>query len=141
MSVRLVPILLKEMRSGTSFPIRLFPGEKSVVLRERQSNYLLASACRKAHCWCVRMFTKMMVQCSKHVGTRIALGARKPTRLCQEGPVQAPQLSCLPPSPVPCPGITRCCATLLCYAWCVPMRPAAHSCAGYMSHLPKKERV
>jgi hypothetical protein len=30
------------------------------------------------------MFTKMMVQCSRHVGTRVALGARKPTRLCLE---------------------------------------------------------
>src|SRR5258708_5214182 len=27
---------------------------------------------------------------------------------------------------MPCPGTTRCCTALLCYACCVPMRPAAH---------------
>src|SRR6266550_3278854 len=37
------------------------------------------------------------------------------------------KLFCLPPSPVPCPGTTRCCTALLCYACCAPMRPAAHS--------------
>jgi len=30
------------------------------------------------------------------------------------------------PFSVPCPGVTRCCTTLLCYACCVPRRPKAH---------------
>jgi hypothetical protein len=34
----------------------------------------------------------------------------------------------LPPSPVPCPGTTRCRTALLCYACAVPMEPAAHNC-------------
>ena len=41
-------------------------------------------------------------------------------------PAQTPQMSCLPPSPVPCPGASRCWTALLCSACGVPMRPAAH---------------
>ena len=42
-------------------------------------------------------------------------------------PSQTHKWSCLPPSPVPCPGATRRCTALLCYAGCAPMKPAAHS--------------
>jgi len=42
-------------------------------------------------------------------------------------PGQTHKHPCLPPSPVPCPGVTLCCTTLLCYACCVPRRPKAHS--------------
>jgi hypothetical protein len=41
-------------------------------------------------------------------------------------PAQTHKWSCLPPSPVSCPGATRCCTALLCYACCAPMRPAVH---------------
>src|SRR5258708_20080326 len=42
-------------------------------------------------------------------------------------PSQTHKWSCLPPSPVPCPGATRRCTAILCYVGCAPMKPAAHS--------------
>lgn len=45
----------------------------------------------------------------------------------------------LPPSPVPCPGATRCRTALLCYACAVPMEPAAQLTIPVMS--PHSQRV
>jgi len=50
------------------------------------------------------------------------------------GPAPTHKLSCLPSFPVPCPGASRCCPALLCYACGVPMGPAAHG--GLSASLP-----
>ncbi len=72
--------------------------------------------------------TKMMVHLSRYAGTRVVPGTRKPTPLLPgvQWPSQTYVRPGLSPFPASGPGASRCCTVLLCYAGCVPMRPAAH---------------
>jgi hypothetical protein len=97
----------------------------------------VAISCWKAHCWLVRAVQKMMVHVSKYAGTRAVPGDGNPPRFCLECRCSAcatHHRSCLTPFPVPCPGATRYCTALLCYACCVAMGSAAHS--GPSASLP-----
>ncbi len=90
----------------------------------------LATSCWKEHGWLVQT-------AHEEEGSRVTrcghMGCSRrweppPASAWSAGvvPAQTPQMSCLPPSPVPCPGASRCWTALLCSACGVPMRPAAH---------------
>ncbi len=89
--------------------------------------------------------TKMMVHLSRYAGTRVVPGTRKPTPLLPgvQWPSQTYVRPGLPPFPVPGPGATRCCTALLCYACCVPMRPAVHGgpSASFPAPADKMRRI